>query len=96
MIRCRKNGLAIIVKSDAGNEGMIVRCLELFGINLECLGPKGEVERGAVWLVDQELLSWAGDRQHLILDSQLKPLDDRSPDEVDEMIELFDEPEMVK
>lgn len=91
-MRCRVGDMALIVESCAGNEGKIVQCLELAGLQ-GCLAPDGQVEEGAVWRIDQMLPSWSGTLGHHILDSQLRPLRDPGPDEVDEMVKLLGAPE---
>lgn len=84
-MNCKEDDLAIIVRSQGGNRDKIVRCIELWpcvrGENRD-----GSLEVGPAWVVDRQLTSWDGSVGNLIFDSQLRPLRNPGPDEVDETL----------
>ena len=88
MLNCKQGDLAILVRSYAGNEGAIVRCLELAEPDFDCppdCGPR--------WMVDREFMTSWGDRTRTLPDANLRPLRDSDGD--DEMLRLVGAPERV-
>jgi len=74
-MNCEKGDLAVIVKSYAGNEGKIVRCLELVtGVSFEM--PNGVIENVPAWKIDQSLTGWRGGKSDRVQDYRLRPLRD--------------------
>lgn len=82
-LNCKPGDLAIVVKSHAGNEGKVVRCLELQAL-CKLQQPDGSYFTGPAWVIDQGLVSWGGVVMHLTPDDFLRPL--RDDDGVDEML----------
>lgn len=85
-MRCQKGDLAIVVRSNAGNEGKIVTCLRL-------MSPR-EADAlsywsGPLWEVDGSIVStWRGLRRvgNFCPDELLRPLRDHGDDARDEML----------
>ena len=50
-LNCKVGDLAIVVRSVAGNEGKIVRCLELLPSGIDGAHPR----QGALWRTDRAL-----------------------------------------
>ena len=87
-MNCKKGDLAVIVRSDAGNEGKIVRCLRYEPWFSQRVGePPRWIES---WLIDKPLFGWAGDVTHHIEDYKLRPL--RDSDGEDEVLRLVGKP----
>lgn len=83
-MNCQKGDLAIIVRSEAGNAGKIVRCLES---SLQTFWSiDGSIKTDVAWLVDRDLAGWNGKVDRLIRDSQLRPIRDPGDDAVDETL----------
>lgn len=79
-MRCKQGDLAVIVKSGAGNEGKVVRCLEF-------LGDIDGFEIGGRWRIDQTVWTRFGELVSHVADRQLKPL--RNTDGEDEMLTII-------
>lgn len=82
-MNCKPGDLAIMVRSFAGNEGRILRCVRLSdwpGLTL----PDRSVEIGPVWEVDQQMSVWGGQQHNLVLDSFLRPIRPQPDDAQDE------------
>lgn len=88
-LNCRQGDLAIIVKSYAGNEGKIVRCLSPW--NGGFIMPNGDVIFADGWVIDLLLPVRHGIYARRIQDSQLRPL--RDSDGEDEMLRIAGKPE---
>lgn len=59
-LNCKQGDLAIIVKSKAGNEGKIVRCVEYMGVLTHVQDTDGKLWRflqgpRAVWRIDRTI-----------------------------------------
>lgn len=90
-MNCKKGDLAIIVKSWAGNEGKIVRCLHLDAVRsrYENVAPGGFCyPPEPIWIIDRQIYGWDGSMSDYIADSQLRPIRDPGDDAVDEMLLL--------
>lgn len=85
-MNCKPGDLAIVVRSYAGNEGKIVRCLKLAPGITRALLPNGDFEVGAIWEIDRPLKSWAGCSDKFAPDSSLRPIRDPGDDAVDETL----------
>lgn len=97
-MNCRKGDLAIIVKSWAGNEGKIVRCLFIDAerSGYETLAPGGIVHPPEpIWIIDQEIPGFDGSLSNYIADSQLRPIRDPGDDATDEMVLIAGKPQEV-
>jgi hypothetical protein len=92
-MNCEKGDLAIIVESAAGNEGKIVRCLEL---DMECGQwiPGGLSEECPIWITDTMLPDFGGTMGVRVADYQLRPLRDK-PGE-DETLQWLDVPSTTR
>ncbi len=90
-MNCQKGDLAMIVESAAGNEGVILTCLHLWGGTLmKC--PDGTTENVPIWVTNRELRAWSGQVSNRIADYQLRPIRDPGPDAVDETIQRLGTP----
>lgn len=70
-MRCKPGDLAVVVRSYAGNEGKIVRCVRYAGlVNWRHSG------RLPTWEIDQDLPGFGGHMSPFIADSQLRPIRD--------------------
>ena len=66
-MNCKQGDFAIVVRSVAGNEGKIVRCIELtFGDGLFGYGPR--------WATEPGLCGWRGTQNFPVADSALRPI----------------------
>lgn len=91
-MNCRKGDLAIVVKSDAGNEGRIVRCIRLMT----------RAEKQALsyfrdepmWITDTNMVSTWGTYDTTMWDSYMRPIRD-NPGE-DETLTWAGKPEKVQ
>lgn len=72
-MNCKQGDLAIIVKSDAGNEGKIVRCVRYLGCIAHRL-PGGGLGYFDAWEIDIELPAWDGKKHKKARDIQLRPI----------------------
>ncbi len=84
-MRCRVGDLAIVVKSVAGNEGALVKCLEFLGYQL-WRDPSGSISRAATWRVDRDLPDWNGWLGDKFRDDHLRPIRDPGDDAQDETL----------
>lgn len=66
-MNCVKGDLAVVVRSGAGNEGVILRCLEFVG---EVPGWEGSDN----WRTDRKTKGFFGTENNLMRDSQLRPI----------------------
>lgn len=89
-MNCKPGDLAVVVRSDAGNEGKIVRCLRIVDGWLEGLDGSGLGE--PVWEVDRVLRACDGSEDNLINDSYLRPIRDPGDDAVDETLQRLPAP----
>jgi hypothetical protein len=87
-MNCKPGDLAVVVKSHAGNEGKIVRCVEYTGLNF---WPFIGVDHS--WRIDSSLRSYAGTYGNDIADSQLRPI--RDNDGEDETLTWAGKPESI-
>ena len=85
-MNCKQGDLAIIVKSVAGNEGKIVRCIRYVGIV-----EYNDGGNDPSWEVDIMLKKLDGLSNKIIADWQLLPI--RDSDKEDEMLRLIGKPE---
>jgi hypothetical protein len=76
-MNCKPGQLAVIVKSVAGNEGKIVRCIRFIG---KVDGWVGDDR----WEIDCTLIGLRGARTRSVQDSYLRPIRDPGDDAVDE------------
>lgn len=83
-MNCKQGDLAIIVRSCCGNEGKIVRCLNL-SHNIAAHMPDGTLMRGSFWITDPPIRSWLGDIAS-VRDANLRPL--RPDDGEDEALRI--------
>lgn len=84
-MNCKQGDLAVIVRSYAGNEGKIVRCVRLS--YAPCLLPGGAlIERCPLWETDAVLLGCSGRSDEFVPDFQLRPI--RDNDGEDEMLRI--------
>ena len=83
-LNCKEGDLAVIVRSSAGNEGKIVRCIRLRGLMPQRY--PGGVELHPSWEIDRPLTGWDGTVGNNIEDSRLRPL--RGDDGEDEMLRI--------
>lgn len=85
-MRCKVGDLAIVVRSDAGNEGKVVRCIRLIG-NESLERRNGSQITGPMWEIDQPLQDWGGNVSRKAPDAFLRPirsgdLEDETPTEL--------------
>ncbi len=98
-MNCKPGDLAVFVKSRAGNEGKIVRCLRL-ATSAEIKAVQFSNDLGPVWLTDstfrairrmsrtEEITSYAHDQN-------LRPIRPQADDATDEVIQRIGKPEGV-
>lgn len=92
-MNCKQGDLAIIVKSMAGNEGKIVRCLKFVPAQ-DFSTPDQKIVKMDAWEVDSVLVDWVGEKTSTIPDHFLKPI--RDNDGEDEMLRLVGKPEQLE
>ena len=92
IVNCKQGDIAVIVESAAGNEGKIVRCMELLP-DLISTDKSGGVKRGPGWTLDISLPDWAGGHSNEIHDSKLRPIRDNPG--TDETLTWCDVPSKV-
>lgn len=90
-MNCKPGDLAIIVRSVAGNEGKIVRCIKYAG-KIRWLVIGGGEEFKESWEVDSLIRSIDGTRTNLIKDDQLRPISDPGEDAQDETLQWLPVP----
>lgn len=87
MTNCKAGDLAVVVRSFAGNEGKIVRCLEFVGTG-RCdagrrMGCPSEGPYTDLWRIDTPMSTDRGSTTHLMRDAWLRPIrDNPGTDEV--------------
>lgn len=84
MMNCKQGDLAIIVKSVAGNEGKIVRCVK-FHKNLLVNFPNCQKQED-VWEIDRKLHSVNNSVSNICVSHWLIPI--RDQDGEDEMLKI--------
>lgn len=91
-MNCKQGDLAVIVRSELGNEGKILKCLRLATSS----EVKAEMFPWAcpVWVTDAYIPCRLGYGTHLYPDSRLKPLrDNDGTDEILSFVGLPSQPE---
>lgn len=88
-MNCRPGDLAIIVKSVAGNEGKIVRCIRL----LPSGSDKKFVFDGPRWVIDRPVPDSIGLEISSLADCALRPI--RDNDGEDEMLRITGKPQEI-
>ena len=91
-MNCKQGDVAVIVRSYAGNEGKIVRCLRLLKNDMAWVGIDGITEKFPTWEIDRQLKGWKGDTSCYVADYKLRPIRDPGDDATDEMIVLLGKP----
>lgn len=93
-MNCKPGDLAVFVRSHAGNEGHIVRCLRLaeasdFTAWRVFAGPS----TGQVWLIEGLVrVNPSGRKAPFAQDKNLRPIRDPGDDATDETLEWLDVP----
>jgi hypothetical protein len=83
-LNCKQGDLAVIVRSCCGNEGKIVRCVEL-DLTGQILSPTLEILNEPAWVTDPPVRGWIGGIAP-VHDALLRPI--RDGDGQDEMLRL--------
>lgn len=83
-MNCKQGDLALILRSAAGNEGKIVRCVELAGAWSAHDGD------GMRWVTDPPVRGLLGERAYPVLDCNMRPIRDSDGD--DEVLRLVGRP----
>lgn len=86
-MNCKQGDLAIVVKSWAGNEGKIVRCIKYAGVQ-----PWQDGEDLPSWEIDIDLPGVYGPPENIIADEQLRPIRDPGDDAQDETLTWLEVP----
>lgn len=84
-MNCKKGNLARVVRSAAGNNGKIVRCLAWEADVLFVFGSVSLFRSGA-WLIDPPLPALDGSFAIYCVDEKLRPIRDPGEDATDEMV----------
>jgi hypothetical protein len=92
-MNCKQGDLAIIVKSTAGNEGKIVRCLKFVPAQ-KFYTPDKKIVQWDAWEVDSAFISWNGTKTSIAPDRMLKPI--RDNDGEDEMLRIAGKPKQLE
>lgn len=93
-MNCQKGDLAVYVRSKAGNEGKIVRCIRLATIEeLEAWHHRSD--DGPVWIVDR-LIPRSRFPAPLSKDRNLRPIRDPGDDATDETLLWLPSPSREK
>lgn len=79
-MNCKPGDLAVVVRSYAGNEGKIVRCIRLAPDNRWIDAVSGRLFRAATWVIDRQLMGAGGDYSARIEDSLLRPIQNPGDD----------------
>ena len=88
MLRCKQGDLAIVVKSHAGNHGVVLTCLRLAtAAEMKDLSYR---KYSSMWVTDRATQSTWGLPDCLMPDECLRPL--RDTDGEDEMLRLVGKP----
>jgi hypothetical protein len=83
-MNCKPGDLAIVVWSEAGNEGKILRCLRL--VRKSVLMKNFEVKEDWCWEIDRQIPGCHGTPTRFVRDSILRPIRDPGDDAVDETL----------
>jgi len=94
-MNCKQGDLAIIVKSRAGNEGKIVRCLKLTGIK-PYFGVDGSLRDVWEWEIDSFVVNAGGKLVNYAPDDQLRLIRDPGDDAQDETLQWLDVPSKIE
>lgn len=86
MLNCKQGDLAIVVKSTAGNEGKIVRCVGLHDSETHDLDGWPTYNSGPRWIIDRPLSGAIGRLIYTCPDRFLRPI--RDSDGEDEVLRL--------
>lgn len=73
MMNCREGDLAICIKSAAGNEGKIFKCVKGIGY-IFFLDADDRLFRDFAWQISPDAANFAGMKSDLMPDSFLKPI----------------------
>jgi hypothetical protein len=93
-MNCKPGDLAVVVRSMAGNEGKIVRCVELVGDH-KFNEPNGVVVTFSnTWRIDPPLIGWRGLQSKHAPDEVLRPIRDNNGE--DEMLTWAGKPSDIK
>lgn len=92
-MNCKPGDLAIIIKSAAGNEGKIVRCLRLLP-NCHWYDKTGKTFSEPSWEIDSKIKAFNGKSITVATDSQLRPI--RNNPGEDEALTWAGKPNEVK
>lgn len=85
-MNCKEGDLAIFVRSFAGNEGKIVRCVKYLGMRRYASAPVGPF---ATWQIDRPMPLDTGGQAAIALDMCLRPIrgdDEQNIIERDELV----------
>lgn len=93
-MNCKQGDLAVLIRSDAGNEGKFVTCLRLASA-AEIGSYLFSRDRGPVWVTDIELKTRLGFYAPLVYDAYLRPIRPQPNDATDEMVALLGKPQEV-
>jgi hypothetical protein len=93
-MNCRPGDLAIIVKSMAGNEGKIVRCVRLATREEAMSARFGKYP--IVWVLEAPLRTKLGFISALSYDNSLRPIRDSGEDARDETLQWLPVPNREK
>lgn len=88
-MNCKPGDLAVVVKSESGSEGRLVRCLRFVG---KVPGWTGDDR----WAIDQVLRSNLGGKSQSVRDSRIRPIRDPGDDAQDETLSWLPAPSTVK
>lgn len=91
-MNCKHGELAVIVRSYAGNEGKIVRCLRLASEE-EMRHACFPLSWGPAWVLDRMIPTMRGNKAPLAFDAFLRPI--RPGEGEDETIQWAGKPEQV-
>lgn len=86
MLNCKEGDIAMIVRSVAGNDGQIVRCIYFLGE----VEPDIFIPEGPRWVIDPPVPNLVGGLIDHLADCQLKPI--RGSDEEDEALRIVGRP----
>jgi len=91
-MNCKQGELAIVVRSCAGNHGVIVECVSLTHGIVRYM-PDGTRREGPCWFIGRGVRGWDGRVTQYIADENLRPL--RDGDGEDEMLRIAGLPQPV-
>lgn len=90
-MNCKQGDLAVFVRSEAGNEGKIVRCVRLNGL-VPYWAPNGGVVDRWQWETDTYVVNAFGQMVNVANDDYLRPIRDPGDDAQDETLQWLDVP----